>query len=153
MESGRWLKTRPGLAAIAAVALALASCGGAPVKPAAATHTLTDTIWELQRLEGRAVEVPVQWTVPWIDFMAKSGEVRGSAGCNRFGGGYTVDGRSLDLSRLYSTKIFCRGVMAVEDAFTDALIHTASYAITDGALVLYGANDEPLARLVPHDKR
>ncbi|MCU0312726.1 MAG: META domain-containing protein [Solirubrobacteraceae bacterium] len=94
---------------LAGLAAALAGCGGddgGPAAPVPPALPLEETAWLLDAdtlgVSG-AGEV-----VSWIRFGA-DGEVTGEDGCNRFTGGYEVDGENLRLGALASTRRACAG--------------------------------------------
>ena len=73
------------------------------------------------------------------------GSVSGSGGCNRFSGTYAVDGDSLTLSPLASTKMACADhVMAQEGVFFDGMAEVASFAIEGTQLTLSDGSGAPL---------
>ncbi len=64
------------------------------------------------------------------------GQLTGSAGCNSYGGEYTIDGNTLLLSPVVATRMACldEGVMAAENAYFTALASAGAYAV-DGNLL------------------
>ena len=70
------------------------------------------------------------------------GKVFGSAGCNRFTGGYTVkkDG-SLKIGPLASTMMFCEGKMDAEQIFLNKLQNAVGYHATDAKLKIFTPKD------------
>jgi heat shock protein HslJ len=66
----------------------------------------------------------------------------GDAGCNSYGGSYSVDGESLEMSGAVSTMMACADddVMSQETAFLSALSGVASYQIADDQLQLLNAD-------------
>lgn len=71
----------------------------------------------------------------------KKGRVFGDAGCNRFTGGYTVKGSTIEIGPLASTLMFCEGKMDAEAAFLTSLEKVKTFKATDTALRLYTAKD------------
>ena len=53
--------------------------------------------------------------------LTKDGNVQGYGGCNRFFGGYQLEGESISFSPIASTRRYCEETMAVEDALFTAL--------------------------------
>jgi heat shock protein HslJ len=108
-----------------------ASAGSAAPAPA-----LPGSSWTLADLP----EVDLGATAPSIAFGA-DGTVSGSAACNTFNGTYTMDGSAITFGPLATTRMACPDdVMAVEDAYLDALDGAASWRIGDhGRLVLEGS--------------
>jgi heat shock protein HslJ len=66
------------------------------------------------------------------------GQITGNAGCNNYGGDYTVDGAALSLSPLVATRMACvdETVMAAETAYLDALASAGDYAIEGNLLTI-----------------
>jgi len=71
----------------------------------------------------------------------------GNSGCNRFTGGYLVDGNSLSFGPLASTRMACVDTMELEARFLDAMSRVDRYEIVDRELRLFGG-DEPLMTFV-----
>ena len=79
------------------------------------------------------------------------GSISGSAGCNNFRGGYTVDGATIAIGPLATTRMMCptpEGVMEQEAAFIAALESAATYRIDGDRLDLRTADDALAAVLV-----
>jgi heat shock protein HslJ len=65
------------------------------------------------------------------------GHASGSGGCNRFAGGYSLEGERLSFQPLAATRMACEpDVMTAESEFLAALALTARAVVTDGELVL-----------------
>ena len=74
------------------------------------------------------------------------GHASGSGGCNRFAGGYELEGERLSFQPLASTRMACGPkVMQAESDYFVALGRTAGLALADADLVLY---DEAGAELL-----
>lgn len=72
----------------------------------------------------------------FITFDSTNKEVRGKAGCNGFGGNFSVSGSNIQFEGIMGTKMACP-VLDVENAFLNSL-HTADrYAISKNTLHLY----------------
>lgn len=72
----------------------------------------------------------------------KDGTVFGSAGCNRFTGGYSVDGDSIKIGPLASTMMACeQPKMDAEAIFLNKLNAAVSYQATKKVLRLYTPKD------------
>jgi heat shock protein HslJ len=98
---------------------------------------LGGTAWNLVELGNTADFAHI---VPTIEFGA-DGSVAGFAGCNTFTGSYTINGSTLALGPLATTKIGCvRPASAVESDYLAALTGVTSWEIgADGRLALGGA--------------
>ena len=105
---------------------------------------LEGTLWQLAtyaNADGEMVEAQAETTLE-----LSNGEFGGNAGCNRYGGSYTLDGTTLELGNAVSTLMACadEAVMAQETAYLPALANVASYAIVDDQLQLLDADDNVL---------
>lgn len=80
----------------------------------------------------------------------EAGKVTGTGGCNRFMGGYQVEGSALKIMQLAGTKMACEspeGVMAQESAILKALSSTAEFVLEGDTLTLKDATDATAATL------
>ncbi len=76
------------------------------------------------------------------------GQVSGTAGCNRFFGGYETDGGSLTIGQMGSTMMACPDdLMAQEAAVLAALGTVETYTISDGQLLLRDAAGQSVLSL------
>jgi len=107
---------------------------GSPPGLAAA---LEDTTWVLI---SYGVPKYLQSVLPnteiTIEFVSADGSVRGSAGCNSYGGGYAVDQDKLTFpGPLMGTAMACpESIMKQEMEYLSALQTAESYEIKDGQL-------------------
>jgi len=75
------------------------------------------------------------------------GTVGGSTGCNRYTAGYTVDGDSLDIGEVASTRMACPPPAdAVEREYLAALGRVEGWRLEDDDLVLVDADDSDVLR-------
>jgi heat shock protein HslJ len=77
----------------------------------------------------------------------KDGTFRGSAGCNRFSGLYSVEGELMTVKSLSSTEMFCkgpRGVMEQEQQVLSHLSNSTRFSINDPYLALSYYDEERL---------
>lgn len=105
---------------------------------------LSGTLWQAVSVNNgqQAVTSVISGTVLTATFQ-DDGTVSGSAGCNNFSGGYTVDGDQIAIGPLAMTMMFCaepEGVMEQETAFGAALESAATYSIQGDALELRTAD-------------
>ncbi len=121
---------------LAALAL-LAACGTADAGAPTDTPLLGE--WELTggSLAGAPLAMPTTATL-----VATEDRVRGQAFCNSYEGGYTADGDSFAVGDLAVTEAACvdSGVMAAEQDYVAALLSVRRADITDGSLLLSGAD-------------
>ncbi len=113
-----------------------------------AAASLTDVTWQLSEylnMNGELTVAEVEATVTFED-----GRVSGSAGCNSFSAGYTVDGQQLTIDQAVSTAMACEeAAMAQEQAVLVRLSEAASYAIVDNQLQILDANGNLLLVFTP----
>ena len=104
---------------------------------------LTGKVWAITELTGKP---PVAGTGISAEFSA-DGKVRGSAGCNRYSGTYTISANSITFSSpMATTMMMCdAAVMEQETAYLKALGEAKTYAVKDDQLTLAGANNASLA--------
>jgi heat shock protein HslJ len=111
----------------------LSAAGGLLAQPADPSP-LAGTRWQLVEMNG-AVEPFV--TLAFDD----QGRVSGSGGCNRYGGGYSIDGETIRFTDLFSTMMACPHLQ-VEQAFFAALGSASTFELGDDSLIIrYGAGD------------
>jgi hypothetical protein len=78
--------------------------------------------------------------------------VSGSAGCNSYTAGYTVDGESLTIGRPAATMMFCEqpaGVMDQEAAFLAAMQSASSYKLETEQLHILNEKGNVVVDFVP----
>jgi heat shock protein HslJ len=113
---------------------------------------LTGTLWQATMVnngQGAVVGV-VEGTELTATFEA-DGAVFGSAGCNNYSGGYTVDGNQIAIGPLAMTMMFCaepEGAMDQEMAFGAALESAAVFSIQGDQLELRTADGALAASFV-----
>jgi heat shock protein HslJ len=125
------------------LALPLAACAssndtgsdGAASPPA---QSLAGTAWDLAKYapagKSALTSVPdgVQATAEFT-----TDQISGSSGCNRFTGGYTTDGNTIDIGPLASTLMACVGAaMAVEADYLARLDEAATFSIGEGTMTM-----------------
>lgn len=127
--------------------LTITDAGGNPLLvfralPEPAPLPLTGTIWTLTAIGGPGETVSSVIAGTEVTATFGNGSVGGSAGCNTYGGNYTVDGSRLTVGSIVRTKMNCNrpaGVMEQEDRYLDLLGRTAAYRIEGGQLTLVDA--------------
>ncbi len=94
--------------------------------------------WAVTLLVIDGEETPVlAETAPTATFA--EGDVKGSAGCNTFSGGYEIDGESLTMGPFASTQMFCEepsGAMDQEVAYLGLLGEAESFSVNGDELVI-----------------
>ncbi|MEI4506751.1 META domain-containing protein [Sphingopyxis sp. CCNWLW253] len=111
---------------------ALQGCGGKILPP----DTLAGSNWTFVSIGG----VPVAADRP-TSLQFDGNRLSGSAGCNRFSGGYSVDGGTLKAGPLMATEMACPGAgMTQEAAFFKLMASPVSLTFADdGTLILTGS--------------
>ncbi len=103
---------------------------------------LVGTKWVLDSYStgGDAISSVIAGTTVTVTF-GPDGNVGGNAGCNHYGGDYTLDGENLSVSSLFSTLMYCEtpGVMDQESAYLAHLANVSSYRVAGDRLILMDA--------------
>jgi heat shock protein HslJ len=71
------------------------------------SNALTGVEWRVRELSGHRVVPSVDRQQPFIIFDAAKTQASGYAGCNRFFGGYEVNGEALKFGPIGATKRAC----------------------------------------------
>ncbi|MBE1527787.1 heat shock protein HslJ [Sphingopyxis sp. OAS728] len=105
-------------------------CGGKILPPT----ELAGTNWSFVSIGGVAVTADRPTALQF-----DGNRMSGSAGCNRFSGTYSVDGRTLKAGPLMATEMACPG-MELEQAFFKLMASPVSLTFADdGTLILTGS--------------
>lgn len=125
--------------AFAVAAATSASCSR--LEPAAA-DPLAGTAWRLAEIEGGQ-------PLPGITVSAEfdKGSVGGSAGCNRYGASYELDGERFRVGDIQLTLRACvepEGAMDQEQKFVRLLASAERYELTGGMLRMFEQDTETL---------
>ncbi len=101
-------------------------------------------LWIVEDIAGRGVVDRLQTTLT----LDGQGRAYGSGGCNRFTGGYTLDGAALRFGAMASTNMACvPAAMDQEARFHRALAEVAGWRMDGGILHLTNAGGAPVLRL------
>jgi heat shock protein HslJ len=101
---------------------------------AVAPSSLEGSTWRLTHIAGTAPAGLADLTQP-VTVRFEAGRAQGFSGCNRFSGGYQLEGDRLTLGPVAGTMMACpEPGMSVEDAFRQAFAGSFQYAI-DGDLL------------------
>ena len=106
------------------------SCGARGV-----THDLEGSRWVLVRIGDKPVVVMEGRPEPYIVLQSTTKQVVGHAGCNRLSGGYSIEGDTLRMSEMTTTRMACPE-LETENAFLNALETVARWKLMDNQLVL-----------------
>lgn len=111
------------------------------------SNNLTGIEWQVSELSGHRVAPSDDRQQSFIIFDAAKTQASGYAGCNRFFGGYELEGVALKFGPIGATKRACPDLEeAVETEFFKVLDATRGWRIVDGTLELLNS-DQVLARL------
>jgi len=94
--------------------------------------------WELMELDGKTAPIGAGRRRATLRFEPDTARVGGFAGCNQFGGPYTINGDSLRFGSLVSTMMACAEGMELEPEYLAALQATRRYELSSTQLKLFG---------------
>jgi len=137
------------LLAAALAPVAFADEMGGPPAEAPRGGGLANTDWRLVRLGERALEVGDRQQVPTLRLDAAERRAGGTGGCNRFGGGYELDGAKLRFREMASTQMACEHGMETEAAYYAALGRVRRWRLAAGRLELLDDAGAVLAAFEP----
>ena len=80
-----------------------------------------------------------------LTFDDTKNRVSGYAGCNRFSGDYSIEGKTIKFGALISTKMYCKRFMDIENDLLRSLEKVNSFSIENSTLSIL-ANDVVLIR-------
>lgn len=104
---------------------------------------LAGTSWTLSALDGAG---PAEGGRPATLEFNSEGGLAGSTGCNRFFGGYSVDGAALTVGQMGSTRMACpEPLMAQEMVFLEILGAAVEYAVDGDTLTVTAADGRTIA--------
>ena len=101
---------------------------------------LRNTYWKLIELNGKAVNTHEGRREAHMILAASENRLRGHGGCNRFSGGFTLDGEAITFGAMVMTEMGCIEGNDTELAFMNVLGRADRYAIGGQVLRLYRAN-------------
>lgn len=105
---------------------------------------LVGPVWVAEDITGRGVVDRLQSTITF----GADGRAYGSGGCNRFTGGYTLDGTSLRIGQMAQTNMACvEAAMDQEQRFHQALGAVRGFRIENGILHLTDDRGATVLRL------
>jgi len=107
-------------------------------KDAAESIALEDLLgkeWILEYLKWEDSQYGIEGTSPTLRF-EQSGKVSGNGGCNNLFSTFTLDGRTINMEEIGSTRMMCEGKMELEEAYMKFLNMEIRAIFSDGKLVL-----------------
>jgi len=110
------------------------------------TESARDRYWRSTKLNGKPV--PSLSRPAYFILRSEGARVGGIGGCNRFGGGYTLDAAAsrIQFGDKVSTQMACLQGMDIEQGFHQALQSADNYSSIDDKLTFNKARLAPLAR-------
>ena len=139
---------RIGRSMLAAVAMALTA---APALAQPATVSLENTYWKLTELGGKSIAATSQ--EPHFILHSDTRRVSGAGACNRFIGGYQLDGDRLTFGQTAGTMMACGDEMQTEREFFTALRQVRKARVSGRQLTLLDEADRPVARFEAVDPK
>ena len=117
-------------------------CRVASAAGAGATVPLEGRVWRVESLAGQDASV-VASARPPLSVRFEGGRTDGFSGCNRFAGGYTLNGNRIELGPLAGTMMACgEPDTSLENAFRNLLSGPLTYAVSQGHLTLTSASGQ-----------
>lgn len=98
--------------------------------------SLYETKWSLKKIHTAAGTEEVN-SKAFIKFDEEKKRAGGNGSCNIFGGSLIVLNDSINISHIFSTKMYCEGVQKTEDAFLEQLEKVNRFSIKGSVLLLY----------------
>ena len=89
--------------------------------------------WILTKING----VNVNTNRAFIRFEEDKDRFGGNGGCNGMGGDLSVNGSTIDMSQIISTKMYCEGTSEIENKFFNELESVNRFEIKGKTLLLY----------------
>ena len=106
----------------------------------AAAVGLERRVWQLVEFAGGAQPQTVPDTII-ITVKFDAGKIGGNGGCNQIGGAYTLNGKNLIVTGLFSTKMYCEAAAKWENMFLTTLEKSKSYDL-DGEMLEIDCGDK-----------
>lgn len=124
------------IALAGALALILVACGD-PNTSASADPT--DSAWLLASGTVDDQEIPILDEHP-ITLVFEDDQAGGTAACNQYFGGYTIEGDDISFGDIGQTMMACMPdeVMTAESLYLDSMARVTSFTATDSDLTLRG---------------
>ena len=128
---------RTKIVSLAFLLIMLTACSAFP----GANDSLEGTHWELYAYSKAR---PIEGSTITISF--EDGQVRGSSGCNSYGGEYQVYGDKIEFRMLMSTLMACvdSAMMEQETTFMQFLGDAQRFEMIDGQLQVFRSDGEAL---------
>jgi heat shock protein HslJ len=130
--------------------LLLAACGGSPGMNGdeGGAEAVAAETWQLDTLRGQPLLEGTTLTAVFDESM-----VHGTAGCNRYGGSYTLRNEGLEISELENNEEAClepEGIMQQEGTYLETLRAVRGYDVNGGELALTDEAGETILAFSPY---
>ncbi len=105
--------------------------------------SLTGIKWQLKKIDNQALPLnPAASNFPYLELDSNKNRYFGSGGCNRFTGGFTVAGNSIQFSPAASTKMACleENIATTENKMFSAFGRVDRFERVGQTLKLYAGN-------------
>jgi heat shock protein HslJ len=111
-------------------------------------EALVDIDWQVFEIDG---QTPVPDSAPELRFLSEESRLAGTAGCNRFGGPFTLEGQVIEIGPMMSTLMACpdEAVNEQERRMLDALPAVERVEVDPGKELRLYAGDRVLFRARP----
>lgn len=119
------------------MAIITVACTPTGSEPEETAVSLQDHTWILQQLNGTP---PLEGSFVSIEFDGE--QAAGSAGCNRYFGGYTIDGNNISFDGFGMTEMFCPDTMDQETSYITTLQSATAYTLTAEQLTIQTNNGD-----------
>jgi heat shock protein HslJ len=103
--------------------------------------TLDSNKWRLTKIFNTDSFMQVSDTKAFIHFDIAGGKVNGNGSCNSFGGKVLVNGHQLNFDNIFSSKMYCHEIQAIENEFFRQLQRVTRYEIKGKKLILFNTDD------------
>ena len=133
---------------LAVIMISIMSCNSEKKLISAVTsNVITEKYWKLKTLEGKDVTMAENQTREiFFTLKIKDNKVKGFAGCNNFGGDFTLEkDKSIHFENILSTLMACPNVDVNESQFFKIFELADNYTINDDILTLNIGERAPLA--------
>ncbi len=102
--------------------------------------SLYDKKWVLKEIYTDTTKQEVL-SKAFIKFNQEKKTAGGNGGCNSFGSSTIINDNKISFTGIISTKMYCEGVQATEDAFFKQLEKVKRFEIKEKTLLLFGDKD------------
>ena len=98
---------------------------------------LDSTKWFLRSIHATDTPIIVTGERAWLILNTAQSKAGGKGSCNSFGGKLQITGDSIDITNIFSTRMYCQDVQHIENAFLKNLGLVNRFEVKDERLLLY----------------